>query len=99
MYQTDRFGTIIMAIAMVFALPASIIGFLIGNGLITIMFAFIAGFCLCYILTHFMGPIQQKSRQSDPRFSDHPKPPGIMHQQARGKSRRSRYSGPPFRAR
>lgn len=103
MYQTDRFSAIIMAIAMVVALPASIVGFELGSGLITIMFAFIAGYCLCYVMVHFFGPIQQKARNGVGNYSSSTsKPPGIMHKQARGqiKSRSSRMSGGiPFRMR
>ncbi len=49
------------------------------------------------IVASMRVPLIKKMHRPTPSFKKHTVPPGLMHQQARGKTRRSRVEGPPFR--
>lgn len=95
MYKTDKGLAAFMLVAMLpylWVLIESIDLQLINE---VLWAALVIGFMLCYIMMSFIESVHEYRMA----LNSNPRPPGIMHQQARGRDRSSTLRGLPIRLR
>ena len=98
MYHRDL-GLMIIKSIIAVALLTTIIYLMAIDRLfgIVVILGIVAGIFMAEAFTSLRVSLVKKMHRPTPSFKKHTVPPGLMHQQARGKTRRSRVQGPPFR--